>query len=195
MKANAFMPARCVGLRSVAFIHSTPATLVAGRQTLTRTTRNTEAASTKVLRDHHVTCWGERDLERILSENSPDILCFAPNGSRPAAEAMRPWFQAMRATCDAPGAASNQRERFSEADPAHMLWTAETPDNESTGYQGIPSSAPSRGSPRAAPTQPALSINPGQPLPAEQGCVSPYMRRFEGQEEAFLPTTCWRASA
>lgn len=86
-------------------------------------------ASTKDVLDHHIKCFGEGDLEGILSDYAPGAVLFTPDGPLRGADAIRPLFQAMFAEFAKPGAAFSMKHRSVEGDYAYVLWTAETADN------------------------------------------------------------------
>ncbi len=86
-------------------------------------------ASTKDVIDHHLKCFGEGDLQGILSDYAPDAVLFAQAGPLRGEDAIRPLFQAMIAEFGKPGAAFTMKQQFIEADYAYILWTAETADN------------------------------------------------------------------
>jgi ketosteroid isomerase-like protein len=86
-------------------------------------------ASTKDVIDHHLKCFGERDLKGILSDYAPDAVLFTPDGPLRGPDAIKPLFQAMVAEFGKPGATFSMKQQFVEGDYAYILWTAETADN------------------------------------------------------------------
>jgi ketosteroid isomerase-like protein len=88
-----------------------------------------EMASTKDVLDHHLKCFGEGDLEGILSDYAQGAVLFTPDGPLRGADAIRPLFQAMVAEFAEPGASFSMKQQFVEGDYAYILWTAETADN------------------------------------------------------------------
>ena len=86
-------------------------------------------ASTKDVLDHHIKCFGEGDLEGILSDYAPDAVLFTPDGPLKGADAIGPFFQAMLAEFGKPGTAFSMKHQSVEGDYAYVLWTAETADN------------------------------------------------------------------
>src|SRR5215472_11737355 len=86
-------------------------------------------ASTKEVLDHHVKCFGEGDLDGILSDYAPGAVLFTSDGPLRGADAMRPLFQAMIVEFGKPGATFSIKQQFVEGDYAYILWTAETADN------------------------------------------------------------------
>ncbi len=85
-------------------------------------------ATAEVL-DHHLKCFGERDLEGILSDYAPDALLFTPDGPLRGPDAIRPLFVAMLAEFGKPGAAFRLQRRSVDGDHAFIVWSAETADN------------------------------------------------------------------
>jgi ketosteroid isomerase-like protein len=86
-------------------------------------------ASTKSVIDHHLKCFGEGDLNGILSDYAPDAVLFTVAGPLKGEAAIRPLFQAMIAEFGKPGAVFNLKQQIIKADYAYILWTAETADN------------------------------------------------------------------
>lgn len=86
-------------------------------------------ASTKDVLDHHTKCFGEGDLEGILSDYAPDAVLFTPDGPLRGPDEIRPLFQAMLAEFAKPGAAHRMNYESVVGDYAYVLWTAETADN------------------------------------------------------------------
>ena len=85
--------------------------------------------STKDVLDHHLKCFGEGDLDGILSDYAPSAVLFTPDGPLKGADAIRPLFQAMFAEFGKPGSAFSMKQQSVEGDYAYILWTAETADN------------------------------------------------------------------
>jgi len=88
-----------------------------------------EMVLTKGVLDHHLKCFGEGDLNGILSDYAPGAVLFTADGPLRGADAIRPLFQAMIAEFRKPGAAFRMKQYFVEGDYAYILWTAETADN------------------------------------------------------------------
>ena len=86
-------------------------------------------ASTKDVLDHHLKCFGEGDLEGILSDYAPSAVLFTADGALRGVNAIRPLFQAMVAEFGKPGATFSMKQQFVEGDHAYILWSAETADN------------------------------------------------------------------
>ena len=86
-------------------------------------------ASTKEVLDRHLKCFGEGDLEGLLSDYAPDAVMFLSDGPLRGAGAIRPFFQALFAEFGKPGAAFNLKQQSVEGNYAYILWTAETTEN------------------------------------------------------------------
>ena len=110
-------------------VRSNPAsvTAFAGRPNLSK--ENPVEVSTKDVIDHHLKCFGERDLEGVLSDYAPDAVFFTANGLLRGVDGIHPLFQAMIAEFSRPGAMFNLRKQFIEGDHGYILWNAETADN------------------------------------------------------------------
>ena len=85
--------------------------------------------STREVLDRHIKCFGEGDLQGILSDYAPDAVLFTPDGPLKGADAIRPFFKAMLAEFGKPGTAFSMTHQSVEGDYAYVLWTAETADN------------------------------------------------------------------
>ena len=86
-------------------------------------------ASTKGVIDHHLKCFGDGDLEGILSDYAADSVLFTSHGPLRGTDAIKPLFQALVAEFGKPGATFSMKQQFVEGDYAYILWTAETADN------------------------------------------------------------------
>jgi ketosteroid isomerase-like protein len=86
-------------------------------------------ASTKDILDHHIKCFGERDLKGILSDYAPDAVLFTPAGPLRGHDEIRPLFHAMFAEFGQPGAAHTMKHESIVGEYAYVLWTVETADN------------------------------------------------------------------
>jgi ketosteroid isomerase-like protein len=93
------------------------------------TKEDREMASTKELLDHHLKCFGEGDLQGLLSDYAPGAVLLTPDGPLRGADAIKPFFQALFAEFGKPGAAFSMKQESVEGDYAYILWTAETADN------------------------------------------------------------------
>ena len=85
--------------------------------------------STKDVVDNHLKCFGERNLEGILSDYARGAVLFTPEGPLRGVDAIRPLFQAMLIEFGKPGATFSLKQQSIEGDYAFILWTAETADN------------------------------------------------------------------
>jgi ketosteroid isomerase-like protein len=86
-------------------------------------------ASTKDVLDHHLKCFGEGDLNGVLSAYAPGAVLFTADGPLTGADAMRSFFQAMIAEFGKPGATFDMKHESIEGEYAYIVWTAETADN------------------------------------------------------------------
>ncbi len=85
--------------------------------------------STKDVLDHHLKCFGEGNLEGILTDYSSDAVLFMPAGPLKGPDAIKPVFEAMFSEFAKPGASFAMHQQCVEGDYAYILWTAETADN------------------------------------------------------------------
>jgi ketosteroid isomerase-like protein len=85
--------------------------------------------STQDVLDHHLECFGRRDLDGILADYSSMAVLFTPDGPLKSPAAIRPLFQAIFTEFGKPGASFSMRQRAVDGDYAFILWSAETADN------------------------------------------------------------------
>ena len=123
------MKSTIVGRRSPAAKDTIQRTVIAETEKHNPANENREASSTKTVVEHHLKCFGEGDLNGVLSDYTPAAVIFTPNGPLRGVDEIRPMFQAMIAEFGKPGAAFHLKERFVQGDYAYILWTAETADN------------------------------------------------------------------
>ena len=86
-------------------------------------------ASTKDVLANHLKCFGEGDLDGILSDYAADAILFTPDGPLKGADAIRPLFVSMIEEFRKPGATFRMQQQFVDGDFAYIVWTAETADN------------------------------------------------------------------
>jgi ketosteroid isomerase-like protein len=85
--------------------------------------------STADVLDHHIKCFGEGDLEGILSDYAPGAVLFTLNGPLSGIDEIRPFFQAMLAEFGKPGTTFSMKLRSVVSEFSYVVWTAETADN------------------------------------------------------------------
>jgi hypothetical protein len=129
MKANTYMKSRFDGRQSLATKVTTQRALIPEAIKPEPTQADRAMVSTKNVIDHHLKCFGEGDLQGILSDYAPDAILFTPAGPLKGAVEIRPLFQAMISEFGKPGAGFTIKQQFMEAGYAYILWTAETADN------------------------------------------------------------------
>lgn len=86
-------------------------------------------ASTKDVLDHHLRSFFEGDLKGTLFDYAPGAVMFTTEGPLRGADEIRPFFQALIAEFERPGATFTMKQQFIEGDYAYILWAAETADN------------------------------------------------------------------
>ena len=91
--------------------------------------RTTKMATTNEVLQNHLKCFGEGDLEGILSDYAPGAVLFTADGPLRGQDAIRSLFTAMIAEFNKPGAAFSMKQQFVEGEYAYILWTAQTADN------------------------------------------------------------------
>jgi ketosteroid isomerase-like protein len=85
--------------------------------------------STTDVLDHHIKCFGEGDLEGILSDYAPGAVLFTPNGPLRGIDEIRSFFQAMLSEFGKPGTTFSMKLRSVVNEFSYVVWTAETADN------------------------------------------------------------------
>lgn len=85
--------------------------------------------TTSEVLDHHITCFGEGDLEGILSDYAASAVLFTPEGPLTGVAEIRPFFERLIAEFGKPGTTFSMQLRSVVTDFAYVLWTAETEDN------------------------------------------------------------------
>ena len=79
--------------------------------------------------NHHLKCFGERDLDGVLADYSSDAVLFIPDGPLKGLASIKPFFRALVAEFSKPGATFRMRQQYADGDYAYILWSAETADN------------------------------------------------------------------
>lgn len=85
--------------------------------------------STKEVLDHHLTAFGNADLEGVLSDYTEDAVLFTPNGPLKSQAERKPMFEAFFEEFAKPGTSFALKHESVVGDYAYMIWTADTPDN------------------------------------------------------------------
>jgi ketosteroid isomerase-like protein len=86
-------------------------------------------STTKETVGHHLKCFGEGNLDGILSDYAPTTVLFMPDGPLKGTDAIRPAFTAIVAEFGKPGTTFAIKHFSVDGDHAYILWTAETADN------------------------------------------------------------------
>jgi ketosteroid isomerase-like protein len=86
--------------------------------------------STKSVIDNHLKCFGEGDLDGILSDYEPDAVLFTPEAPLRGRDEIRQLFQATLAEFAKPGATFSLEHLSIEGEAAYILWKAQTADND-----------------------------------------------------------------
>lgn len=85
--------------------------------------------STRSVIDNHLKCFGEGNLEGILSDYARDAVLFTAEAPLKGVDEIRPLLASMVAEFGKPGATFNLEHLSVEGDSGYILWTAETADN------------------------------------------------------------------
>lgn len=85
--------------------------------------------STRAVVENHLKCFGQGDLEGILSDYAPDAVLFTQNGILRGRETIRPLFVTMLAEFGQPGTAFALQRLFVDGEHAWISWTAETAEH------------------------------------------------------------------
>ena len=93
------------------------------------TNYNSPPATFKEVFNHHLACFGEGDLDGIVSDYAEDSIIFTPNGNMKGLDQIRGLFTAFLEEFGKEGVTSEMTCTSVEGEHAFMTWTAETPDN------------------------------------------------------------------
>ncbi len=86
-------------------------------------------ASTEEVLTHHLTCFGEGDLDGILSDYTDESVLITPVGTLKGVDQIRPLFQGMIEEFGKPGVEFEMTCQTVEGEYGFIVWKAETPDN------------------------------------------------------------------
>jgi ketosteroid isomerase-like protein len=86
-------------------------------------------STTKETVDHHLKCFGECDLDGILSDYASEAVLFMPDGPVKGPAAIKRMFAAIFTEFAKPGARFAMKQHSIDGEHAYILWTAETADN------------------------------------------------------------------
>lgn len=85
--------------------------------------------STAEVLDHHLKCFGQRDLNAVMADYPGDAMFFCPDGALRGPNAIRPVFERMFAEFAKPGVSLARKQQVVEGDYAYIVWSSETADN------------------------------------------------------------------
>jgi ketosteroid isomerase-like protein len=85
--------------------------------------------STKRVLENHLKCFGDGDLEGILSDYAPGAVLFTPDGPLRGREEIASLFARMLQEFGKPGAEFSMGRQFVEGEYAYIVWTAQTADH------------------------------------------------------------------
>lgn len=83
--------------------------------------------STRAVVDNHLKCFGEGDLDGIMSDYAPDAVLLTADGVRRGPAAIRPLLAAMIDEFGQPGTTFALHSLHVEGEHAFISWTAKTP--------------------------------------------------------------------
>jgi ketosteroid isomerase-like protein len=86
-------------------------------------------SSTKDVLDNHLKCFGNGNLEGILSDYAATAVFFTPEGVLKGPDAIKPLFQRMFAEFAKPGASFTMKQVSVEGEYAYIIWSADTAEN------------------------------------------------------------------
>jgi ketosteroid isomerase-like protein len=81
--------------------------------------------STEEVLDHHLKCFGARDIDAVMADYAADAVFLGPEGALRGPNAVRPVFERMFDEFATPGAAFTGKQRLIEGEYAHIVWSAE----------------------------------------------------------------------
>jgi ketosteroid isomerase-like protein len=85
--------------------------------------------STNDVITNHLKCFGERNLDGVLSDYASDAVLFTPEGTLRGVESIRGLFQAMLAEFGKPGTSFELNRLAVEGNHGFILWRAQTAEN------------------------------------------------------------------
>lgn len=85
--------------------------------------------STRAIVENHLKCFGEGDLEGILSDYAPGAVLFTRDGILRGHAEIRPLFVEMLAEFGQPGTTFTLQELLVDGEHAFIAWKAETAEN------------------------------------------------------------------
>ena len=86
-------------------------------------------STTNDILDHHLKCFGERDLTGILADYDTNAVMFDTAEIRKGLDSIEEFFVKIFAEFASPGSSISMLHKLIEGDYAYILWTAETADN------------------------------------------------------------------
>ena len=89
--------------------------------------------STRDVLDHHLQCFGSRDLDGTLADFAADSVLLTADGALRGLPAIREFFARVYTEFSQPGTTAAVRQVLVERDFAFVCWDAETPDHK---YEG-----------------------------------------------------------
>ena len=78
---------------------------------------------------HHLQCFGDGDLEGILSDYAPGAVLCTPDRTLKGHAEIKALFVAMLDEFSKPGSDFSLNQQHVEGDHAYIVWTAQTADN------------------------------------------------------------------
>jgi ketosteroid isomerase-like protein len=86
-------------------------------------------STTQAVLNHHLQCFGEGDLEGLLSDFAPDAVIFTQRGPLRGVDAIERLFSGLLAEFAKPSSAIDTKVQTVDGDYAYIVWSADTPDN------------------------------------------------------------------
>ncbi len=89
----------------------------------------TSTTSTQAVVNHHLEGFFARDIQGVVEDYAPDAVMIVPTGVLRGVHEIAPFFQALIAEFEKPGATFDLQQQVIEGDVAYIRWVAETADN------------------------------------------------------------------
>lgn len=110
--------------------HKPPALSVGlGRNGVLFHTTEVTMRTTQAVLESHLTCFGARDLDGILSDYAENAILFTPEGALKGPGEIKPLFERLLAEFGKPGASFSMKKMSVDGGYAYIIWSAETADN------------------------------------------------------------------
>ena len=89
--------------------------------------------TTKEVIDQHLQSFSDKNLDRVLSDYTPDAVLFTPDQPLKGPDAMRPFFENLMTEFSRPGTSFSLLKEMYSNEYGYIAWVGETSANR---YEG-----------------------------------------------------------